>query len=184
MRSNAAVASERPTQKARHLHAVPKRQVERSEYVPPGRALHLVDVENLMGGPTAGADQLVESLESYRVAAPFSVGDHAVVAANPAIAIETKFVWPEARLLARGGPDGADMALLGAVVDVEFVAERYDTIVVGSGDGVFEVVANAYRPLGLAVGVVARRVSLSYGLASAASFVRFLPEEQEETVAV
>lgn len=176
--------SEAPLVPARGLYAVPHRKVNRAGYVPAGRALHLVDVENLMGGPSTGHDQMVEALERYRLTAPFSEGDHVAIAANPALALDAKVAWPEARLLARGGPNGADIALIEEVADVEFVSTRYDTIVVGSGDGAFEVVAGVYRPLGLAVGVVSQRSRLSYALASSSSFVRFIPEADEVEVAV
>jgi hypothetical protein len=176
--SDAAAVQVRP------LYAVPQRKVDRAEYVPVGRALHLVDVENLMGGPSTGIDQMVDALERYRIAAPFSAGDHVVIAANLAIALDAKVAWPEARLLARGGPDGADIALLEEVANVQFISTRYDTIVVGSGDGVFEVVAEVYRPLGLSVGIVSQRSRLSYALASSSSFVRFIPEAHDGEVAV
>ncbi len=53
---------------------------------------------------------------------------------------------------------------------------RYDRIVVGSGDGIFEAVVRVYRTYGLPVGVVSRQRSLSYVLGAAASFVRLLPD--------
>lgn len=143
-----------------------------------------MDVENLMGGPSSGLDQMVEALANYRGAAPFSEGDHVVMATNPAIALDAKVAWPQARLVARGGPDGADVALLEEVSDVQFVSTRYDTVMLGSGDGVFEAVVETYRPLGLSVGVVSQRSRLSYVLASAASFVRIIPDVREEVVAV
>ena len=62
------------------------------------------------------------------------------------------------------------------VKDTGWVAARYDLIVVGSGDGIFEVVVRKFRPCGLAVGVVSRRGSLSCVLGATASFVRILPD--------
>lgn len=184
-----AMESVHPTSDAavvqvRGLYAVPERKADRADYVPAGRALHLVDVENLMGGPSSGVGQMVDVFERYRIAAPFSAGDHVVIAANPVIALDAKVAWPEARLLARRGRDGADIGLLEEVADVQFGGTRYDTIVVGSGDGVFEIVAEVYRPLGLSVGVVSQRSRLSYALASSSSFVRFIPEAREGQVAV
>jgi len=136
-----------------------------------------------MGGPDAGMGNLRASLTDYRVVAPFNDGDHVVIATNPALGVSAKTCWPGARLLVRGGPNGADRALLESVADIRYTAKRYDSIVVGSGDGIFETVVHAYRPLGLMVGVVSRRVSLAYGLGSSATFVRYLPEPCEPNVA-
>lgn len=160
----------------RNLYAVPERQVPRAAFVPAGRSLHLVDVENLMGGPELGDTILREALVGYRTSAPVSDGDHVIIGANPQLGPAAKATWPGARLVVRGGPDGADIALLEAVRDVDFIAARYDQIVVGSGDGVFEVVVREFRSRGLAVGVVSLRRGLSYALGTSASFVRLMPE--------
>lgn len=164
----------------RNLYAVPERRVPRAAFVQAGRSLHLVDVENLMGGPELGDTALREALAGYRTSAPVSGGDHVIIGANPQLGVAAKTEWPGARLVVRGGPDGADIALLDAVREVDFIAERYDQIVVGSGDGVFEVVVREFRSRGLAVGVVSLRRGLSYALGASASFVRLMPEIEIE----
>lgn len=164
----------------RNLYAVPERRVPRAAFVPAGRSLHLVDVENLMAGPELGDTVLREALVGYRTSAPVSDGDHVIIGANPQLGLAAKTAWPGARLVVRGGPDGADIALLEAVRDVDFIAARYDQIVVGSGDGVFEVVVREFRSRGLAVGVVSLRRGLSYALGTSASFVRLMPEIEIE----
>lgn len=168
-----------PSRKAlglRGLYAVPERRVPRAGFVPAGRSLHLVDVENLMGGPTRGDLVLRRTLAEYREAATVRPGDHVIIGANPQVGIVAKASWPGARLVVRRGADGADFALLECVQDVDFIAARYDRIVVGSGDAAFDLVATQYRGCGLAVGVVARRGSLSYVLGRSASFVQLLPD--------
>jgi hypothetical protein len=161
---------------SRTLYAVPERLFPRAAYVPAGRSLHLVDVENLMGGPELGDTVLRDSLAGYRASAPVFDGDHVIIGANPQLGLAAKTAWPGARLVVRGGPDGADIPLLEAVRDVAFIAARYDQIVVGSGDGAFEVVVREFRSRGLAVGVVSLRRGLSYALGTLASFVRLMPE--------
>lgn len=137
-----------------------------------------------MGGPNRGHVALRRALADYREAAAVTDSDHVIIGANPRLGLAAKASWPSARLVVRAGPDGADIALIETVRDVRFVAARYDRIVVGSGDGVFESVARAYRSCGLAVGVVSRQRSLSYALGVCASFVRFLPDaETAEVVA-
>jgi len=143
-----------------------------------------MDIENLMGGPSGGEPALRRAISDYRTATLVADGDHVVIGVNPALAIQAKAAWPSARLLVRGGPNGADIALIETVQHVAFIAPRYDRIIVGSGDGAFEAVAQAYRAHGLAVGVVSRRRSLSYSLGGSASFVRLLPDiETSEVVA-
>ena len=159
-----------------HLYAVPPRRFPRAKHVPPGRTLHLVDIENLMGGPRAGPVALLRAISAYREAAPVTVGDHVIIGTNPRLGVIAHASWPSVRLVVRGGPDGADIALLGQVKDDRWVAARYDRIVVGSGDSVFAVVAKTFRQHGLAVGVVSREQSLSYALGRAATFVRILPD--------
>ena len=72
------------------------------------------------------------------------------------------------------GPNGADIALIERVKDVQFVAPLYDRIVIGSGDGVFVHVARAYRRQGRVVEVASRRRSLSRALGAVASTVYLL----------
>ena len=156
------------------LYVVPERRVVRRRHLPAGRTLHLVDVENLMGGPTGGLLPLEDALAQYRSVAPVTSGDHIVIAANPALAWKAGMAWPTARLLAASGPDGADRALLAEVADTRVIAERFDRVIVGSGDGIFATDAESLRALGIAVGVVAPITGLSRHLYQRASFVRFL----------
>jgi uncharacterized LabA/DUF88 family protein len=53
------------------------------------------------------------------------------------------------------GEDGADMMLL-SLAEPDFVAGRYDRVVIGSGDGVFATLAHAVQERGVDVLVVAR----------------------------
>ena len=87
---------------------------------------------------------------------PIDEHDHVIVGVNPALAVLAKAAWPSSRLAVRGGPDGADIALLETVKARELRASRYDQAVIGSGDGVFEVAVSASRNCGVPVGVVAR----------------------------
>lgn len=161
--------------RSRHLYLVTQRLVGRVRYAETGRSLHLIDIENLMGGPFAGGAALKEASEAYRVAARVGGCDHVVVGANPSLAVEAGLEWPGARLLVRGGPDGADLALEESVEEVIWHAQRYDRVVIGSGDGRFSEVARSFKAAGIPVGVVARERSLALVLAQAATFVTLLP---------
>ena len=128
-----------------------------------------------MGGPFAGRAALKEASDAFRVAAHVLGCDHVVVGANPSLAVEAGLEWPGARLLVRGGPDGADLALEESVEDVTWHARRYDRVVIGSGDGRFSTIAESFKAAGIPVGVVATERSLALVLAQAATFVALLP---------
>lgn len=163
--------------KARHLCLVPSRRVGRAKYVREGRTLHVVDIENICGGPDQVRTSGKESAAAFSRAAGVAPGDHMLVACNPALLFHSRDRFPGARLVGAHGPDGADRALLGALTNVDWIAARFDRVVIGSGDHCFAPVVTALRARGIMVGVVAREGSISGSLRRAASFVRLLTSE-------
>lgn len=129
-----------------------------------------------MGGPRAGIETLRLVLAEYRAAASFTEGDHPVIGVNPKLRPATDDAWPSARVVSRGGSNGADIKLIEWVRNHGWIAARYHRIVVGSGDGDFLEVVKVFRRYGLSVEVVSRRQCLSRELGRAASLVRILPE--------
>ena len=120
------------------------------------RTLHLVDIENLLGGPQAETDEIERVFARYIALAGWRPGDIVNIAANPALAL--KFVWDppvESSVHTACGTDGADLALL-AHAAPEFVERRAGRLVIGSGDHAFIPRALAARALGVGVLVVAR----------------------------
>lgn len=168
-------AEQKSLVRTRHLYLVPDRKIQRAKYVPAGRALHLIDLENLMGGPFGGRNILRATSDAFRETAQLKPGDHVIVGVNPALALEAGLAWPQALLVRGAGPDGADLALLDQVADVARVGERFDRVVIGSGDGIFSSTAAALQDLGVSVGVVSREDGCSYRLARSVSCLRFLP---------
>ena len=154
----------------------PNLPVKKESYYRRGRALHLVDPENLMGGPDSGLAVLSRTLSCYRDVARVADGDHVTIGVNPAFHAPVKAYWPSAKVLSKGGPEGADIRLIGEVGNPAWTAPRYDRLVIGSGDGDFVEVARVYRACGLVVDVVARPMSLSARLAVAATRIRVMPE--------
>lgn len=142
-------------------------------HIPAGRTLHLVDIENLCGGPYASCGQLRRTIDAYQRALAVRLGDHVVMACNRGLLLEAGLAWPGVRLCAGNGPDGADLALLDAATS-DFVTSHYDRIVIGSGDGIFATRAHELRTAGLVVAVVSLRRSLSPRLAAVAQLVREL----------
>ena len=51
---------------------------EIAKWVPPGRALHLVDIENLLGDPLASLREVQAALEAYRGCVGVKAGDQVV----------------------------------------------------------------------------------------------------------
>ncbi len=159
---------------SRPLYLVPQRSLALAPHVPVGRTLHLLDPENLMGGPHQSCDALRYAAQSYKNIIPVRSGDHVIVGTSPGLALEAGLKWPGSRLVIGSGPDGADHALLDAVEDTEWVAERFDRVIIGSGDGIFQPLAHAFRSRGVAVGVVGREGTVARGLAEAADLLCFI----------
>jgi hypothetical protein len=123
---------------------------------PKGRTFHLIDVENLCGG-TAGTDEVLvsEVLDRYRRTIAVGPDDLVILGSGPTLAPAAKAAWPAARLVVGRGIDGADHALLDAA-DVSYLANRFDRVVIGSGDHVFVDLIIGLRARGTAVYVVTR----------------------------
>lgn len=82
--------------------------------------------------------------------------------------------FPSARLVAGRGRDGADRAL-GSVLEEAHVRARFDTVIVGSGDGYFASHVDKLRRAGLHTIVVARHRCIAGALRRAAHRVVELP---------
>ena len=147
-------------------------------HIPLGRTLHLVDIENLCGGPYASFERLRRTVEAYQRALAVRLGDHVVMACNRGLLLDAGRAWPGVRLCAGNGPDGADLALLDAAT-TEYIGSHYDRVVIGSGDGIFAPRAYELRLDGLVVAVVSLRRSLSPRLAAVAHLVRELVVDPE-----
>jgi uncharacterized LabA/DUF88 family protein len=86
-------------------------------------------------------------------------------------------------VVVRSGADGADLALI-EVLTGEHVHERFDEVVLVSGDGIFVEAVEKLEGTGVHVTVVADRESCSKRLRLAATRVVWLePELAEELVA-
>ncbi len=132
--------------------------------------LHLIDLDNLVGGPWN--DDLVDAaLEELLRAADHTDGDHVVVAAEAALAKKAFFGLPvSARMLVGRGPDGADTALV-EHLPAEHIERRYSRLVIASGDGRFAELAEQVQSLRPMVEVYARPRSISRRLKSVSRWV-------------
>jgi NYN domain len=139
-----------------------------------GRVLHLVDVENLLGGPTFSADRAIRGRLAYEAVVPGGIVNQVVISTSHWAAPSAWIAWPEsARRVVRSGPDGADLALLD-VLSYESVERRFDRVVIGSGDGIFAFAAARLQAAGCGVTVATRPESLSRKLRLAVRDIRFI----------
>ena len=132
---------------------------------PRRRTLHLIDIENLAGSARPSARVVRDLRNDY--GARVQPGDLVIVAANHGAAPVVWWEWPGARHLPRSGPNGADEALL-EVIRTEHAEQRFDRVVIASGDAIFAMPAAELARRGVSVAVVARRGSLARRLQLAA----------------
>jgi hypothetical protein len=135
----------------------------------------MLDIENLLGCAIPSKSQLTLLETQLEKLLPLAPVCHSVVACNH-LAAHCLFGWQSSgRMILRSGENGADLALLESE-DFDFIADRYQKVVIGSGDGIFSHCANFLVQKGLEVVVVSRSGSLSKTLARVASRVVLLPE--------
>jgi hypothetical protein len=134
----------------------------------PHRRLHIVDADNLTGGPTQSQCAADLARSRYGKAAGISECDLVVVGSDYRSAAATAFAWPGARLVWGTGPDVVDELLL---AELDGLAGRFDRLVIGSGDHVFADVVSRLGNVGVAVSVVGPSRSTSYELYRACAHV-------------
>lgn len=119
------------------------------------RALHLIDLENLVG-TARDAESVRQAWTAYLRAVPVLPGDAVVVGTAAHFAGTAWFALPEhgiRRVVGANAPDGADLALL-AAIDPGRDFQRFDVLVVGSGDHIFGDLAGLAREAGMTVDIV------------------------------
>jgi hypothetical protein len=120
------------------------------------RTLHLVDLENLIGDPHADAPTALATFAAYLDVARWLPDDHVIIATNPWMMGKIVFDLPvPASPHAVHGHDGADLMLL-SLSPPEWVAKRFDRLVIGSGDWIFANRAQTVSDRGVMVDVIAR----------------------------
>ncbi len=144
------------------------------------RTLILVDAENLIGSPVFSVAQAKALRPRVEFAAGYRPGDVVVIASSHKSAGELWLGWGDGpRRLVRSGPDGADLKLLG-VLEVEAPHERFDRVVIASGDGIFATECARLQFYGCEVTVVAAdENSLSRALRLATLDVRLLDSPRD-----
>ncbi len=147
----------------------------RDRRVPAGRALHVVDIENLVGGSGADAIEVDRALAHYEQVVRPGENDLRVVACGASLVFPVHDRWAGASIRKARGVDGADRILLDEA-SVANVVGRFDRVVVASGDHVFASLVVDLDAAGVEVVVVSRRTAMSRLLAVAAPFVWYFED--------
>lgn len=140
------------------------------------RRFHLIDIENLTGGPFCGLYRPVS--KRYAEEVPTGPDDLLVVGSDASGLLSAAAAFPNARRVFGRGPDGADRALL-AAVDQRVLATGFDELVIGSGDKAFSFLAAWARSVGLTTTAVVGRGKISGALRSAVNQVILLGNHHE-----
>lgn len=127
------------------------------------RTLHVVDADNLTGGPTEHDCVARQAAHAYQVTAGVRRGDLVVVGSDRRSAAVTAFAWTGAHLVSTTGTDAVDRALI-EHLDPGELSGRFGRVSVGSGDGIFAEPLAALRRAGVTVDVVALRGAASWRL--------------------
>lgn len=132
------------------------------------RTIHLIDIENLCGQPVVTVERAREARAAYENRITIGEHDLIVVASSRMSAFAAYAVWPEARRLWRDGKDGADICLA-QVITFEGLPERFNRVVLASGDGGFTEFVEYLTARNVTVDVVGLERHLAYRLAIAAT---------------
>jgi hypothetical protein len=140
-----------------------------------GRRLVLVDIENLVGGAVVTTAQAADAHSTVEDAVGLDGTEHVVIGTSHIGVVPTGLGWCGPRLVVRSGENGADLALLD-VLATECIAERFDEVVLVSGDGIFTEAVAALATTGVDVTVLARNRHCSKRLRLAARHTVLLEE--------
>jgi len=136
---------------------------------PPVRTLCLVDIENMACSSEVAASKVNHIQRLVNRTVDLRDDDHVVIASSHHNAVATCYGWQgSAQRRIRSGHDGADIALLDVIADPEWVAARYQRVVIASGDHIFSWAVARLKAAGLDVVVIAPPVGLSKRLRLAA----------------
>jgi hypothetical protein len=151
-----------------------RQKAHRASYVPQGRTLHILDLENLCEGPYRIPECGDAVARSYRKVVGVGPTDHVVLGTNPNSLIPSVGLFLGCRFVTQSGPDGADLALLKVLEDVDWIAQRFHRVVIGSGDHCFISAVWRLTQRGVRVVVAAQKGCISRDLHTAATVTHLL----------
>lgn len=126
----------------------------------PPRALHLIDLENLVGGEQCTVDAAALAYRAYTQRVPHSPFDQYILATSHHNMLAMAS-WPQGRRLVRSGPNGAEIELYEAANELD-LPSKFSSIVVASGDHFFAAPVKEWKAAGLHVTVVGVQRQVSH----------------------
>jgi hypothetical protein len=140
-----------------------------------GRTYHLIDLENHLGDTAWDEAAVGQVARNYQDLVHVGPDDLVFVAVGPQLAFAAKTAFPGAEVKVARGKDGADLALI-YHEQVDWLADRFDHVVVASGDHIFAGLLASLRLAGVATTLVGREHSISRHSRCQADIVLTLPE--------
>ncbi len=132
-----------------------------SSTVDSGRRIILLDIENQVGGGRCGDDRLRLTIDGFETAVDAKSDDLIFVAATPQLAYSYGLLRPKPSVRCAYGQDGADLRLI-TDVPIDYVCDRADELIIGSGDHIFIDHAIAARDRGLRVRIVGPKFAIHH----------------------
>jgi len=146
-----------------------------------GRQLVLVDIENLVGGACLTDGAVRSAKEALVATGQIGAVDHVVIGTSHIGLVHVGSTWDGVRYVVRSGRDGADLALL--EVMAENVANRFESVVLASGDGIFADTVSELAAAGVPTVVIGRRGHIARRLRFVATQVIYLETSTEPQAA-
>lgn len=142
----------------------------------PTRALHLVDIENLVRGQVTFA-RVQAAWDEYQTATLLTPADHVIVGFCPETAAIGAFALPAhvRKAIGRRGKDSADHALTDPL-DLDFVITHYTEVYIASADSHFTTLATQLTRSGIPVhNILGAARGISHTLINECASSRQLP---------
>jgi hypothetical protein len=161
------------------LAAVPP--LSKQHTVAPRRQVILVDIENVVGGAVLTRSAAIWA--RTRIERVIEIHDHdqIVIGTSHVGCLDAALAWPSKQYVVNSGPDGADLALLEEIEALRI--DRYDEIVLVSGDGIFADAVASLADRGARVTVVAHYGHCSSRLRLAAARTLYLQPDHNHGIA-
>ena len=124
------------------------------------RTAYLLDIDNLCAAPMATDAQVREVLDTFTAQYQPGKNDQVYCAATAKAAYAVKLQRPGFTVHVGRGKDGSDLRLLD-IGDPQWLKQRFDRVVIGSGDGIFGPLVQTLTELGVQVEVICGHGAMS-----------------------
>ncbi|WP_061960518.1 NYN domain-containing protein [Demequina flava] len=149
----------------------------------PARRLILIDVENLLGCEPAAAEPglFAIAVESLLESLHYDLRRDLIVVGVGVDAVHRVFgLAVPHRLVMKAGRDGADRALVEVAADHDFIARRFNEVVVASGDHEFIETVVQMKARHVRVTVASRDEGLNCTLAHIADDITYVASARDQ----